>query len=323
MLLAAGRGKRLAPVTELIPKPLVPVLGIPTIEYQLSNLISQGQSEVAVNTHHLARKISEFVESFLKDRGSKIRINVSEERDALLGGAGGIRHAKKFLGDGHVLTINSDVVCNPNISSLRQAFDHFNEQGNCKILFLLCPGKLNTLGYGEVIQTNGQVLKLGAGRIGAPYFSGVAIYELKLFDEFEDGKSYDLVRDVIEPQIAKKSVFSVESDLFWADTGNPQEWWKTHFSVMKFIESTGYSADVFREIIEKKNIKLSNHQWVSSGLDFERIQKLWSGSGYLGTGFTQLENLSHQDKIVGYGNFNDIERANNQIQYDSFGFGPF
>lgn len=112
MVLAAGFGKRLRPLTDRMPKPLVPVLGKPLIEYTLERLTAAGVKQVVINTAYLGEQIRAHLGS--GDRFG-IQIQYSEEREPLET-AGGITKALPLLGDAPFLVVNSDVWCDFDFS---------------------------------------------------------------------------------------------------------------------------------------------------------------------------------------------------------------
>ncbi len=94
MILAAGRGTRLAPLTDEIPKALVPIRGVPMLERVARRLIDAGCDHLVVNVHHLGQKVIDF----LKERDDfGIRVSVSDERDLLLDTGGGLKAAGKYF----------------------------------------------------------------------------------------------------------------------------------------------------------------------------------------------------------------------------------
>ncbi len=109
MIFAAGMGTRLKPLTDVIPKALVPVGGRPLLQIQLDRLAKAGFDDVVVNVHHHAGQI----ENYVKGRG---RIRLSDEREQLLETGGGIRHAEPLLKDaGRFLIHNVDILSNVDL----------------------------------------------------------------------------------------------------------------------------------------------------------------------------------------------------------------
>ncbi|WP_304412647.1 N-acetylmuramate alpha-1-phosphate uridylyltransferase MurU [Thiomicrorhabdus sp. Milos-T2] len=115
MILAAGRGKRLRPITDTTPKPLVPVCGKPLIEYHIEKLAKAGVNEIIINHAWLGEKI----EAQLGDGARwNVKIYYSAEPEGGLETAGGIINALPLLGDKPFLVINGDVYCEMEFDSL-------------------------------------------------------------------------------------------------------------------------------------------------------------------------------------------------------------
>ena len=114
MVLAAGFGTRLRPLTEELPKPLVPVANHPLIAWSLALLASAGVERVAVNLHHLGAAI----EQALGDGSSfGLRIIYSPE-DPILGTGGGVARMRPFLEDGTFFLVNGDVLCGVDLEAV-------------------------------------------------------------------------------------------------------------------------------------------------------------------------------------------------------------
>ncbi len=117
LVFAAGLGTRLKPLTDTMPKAMVPVAGKPLIEHLLRKLAAAGFDEAVVNVHHFADQIIDFVSS--RDFGLKIAI--SDERDALLETGGGIKKAQSLLGaDQPFLAHNADILSNLDLRHFYQ-----------------------------------------------------------------------------------------------------------------------------------------------------------------------------------------------------------
>ena len=105
MILAAGRGSRLAPITDTTPKPLLPIQGKPLLEWQFRSLRRAGLTDVVINLHHLGEQI----EAFVGD-GERFGMQVQYSREpALLETGGGIVHALPLLGSEPFLVLNGDI----------------------------------------------------------------------------------------------------------------------------------------------------------------------------------------------------------------------
>lgn len=116
MILAAGLGTRLRPLTDVCPKPLIPIANIPAIERTITYLKRYGYKRLAVNTHHHARPMA----AFLGDGHQPgVRFHVSHEPE-ILGTGGGIRNVKDFWGSDTLLVINGDILTDIDLDSALQ-----------------------------------------------------------------------------------------------------------------------------------------------------------------------------------------------------------
>ncbi len=115
MLLAAGRGERLRPITDRIPKALVEAGGKPLIGWHLERLARAGFREAVINVSHLGERI---VERLGDGRGYGLRLSYSRERERLET-AGGIANALPLLGSAPFLLVNADVYCECDFARLR------------------------------------------------------------------------------------------------------------------------------------------------------------------------------------------------------------
>lgn len=114
MIFAAGLGTRLKPITDTLPKAMVPVCGKPLIEHVSRKLLSFGIDEVVVNVHHFADKIEDWIAS-----QDYMQMQVSDERKMLLETGGAVLHARQYLeGCGHFLIHNVDIMSNADLKWL-------------------------------------------------------------------------------------------------------------------------------------------------------------------------------------------------------------
>src|SRR3989338_536630 len=133
MLLAAGRGERMRPLTDRIPKPLLEVGGKPLIVWHIENLVRAGITELVINHAHLGAQI----ETALGD-GSQFgaRIRYSDEGTALET-AGGIAYALPLLGDDPFAVINSDIWCDYDFARLPERAAALHASGDMAYLVLV------------------------------------------------------------------------------------------------------------------------------------------------------------------------------------------
>jgi MurNAc alpha-1-phosphate uridylyltransferase len=185
MVLAAGLGERMRPLTDRIPKPLVPVAGKPLIDHVLDRLAAAGVERAVVNVHYLA----DMIENHLKGR-TKPQIVISDERDKLLNTGGGVVKALAAIGREPFIHVNSDTIwidsVKPNLERLAEAFD----PNTMDALLLLAP-VTTSIGYpgrGDFTMTpDGRLKKRGEREIAPFVYAGAAILRPELFNNAPDG----------------------------------------------------------------------------------------------------------------------------------------
>ncbi len=167
MLLAAGRGKRLRPLTDHCPKPLIQVNGTPLIEHLISALAQQGFHDLVINHGWLG----ECLVGYLKD-GSQwgVSIRWSDESSGILGTVNGIRQALPLLGNAPFLAINGDIWSDYRYACLR----HLQPQ---QAHLVLVPNPPHNPG-GDFALTNGYLINHDRPQLT---YSGIAVFNPTLF----------------------------------------------------------------------------------------------------------------------------------------------
>lgn len=187
MIFAAGLGTRLKPMTDTMPKALVPVGGRPLLQILLEKLARHGCTEAVINVHHFADMIEEWCAS--NDMGVSIRF--SDERAELLETGGGIRHAMPLLSGGRFLIHNVDILSNADLA-------RFYAEGEGKAATLLVSERKTQryLLFDESMRLVGWINE-ATGQVKSPYpdlqpdkcrrfaFSGIHQIDPVLFPRFE------------------------------------------------------------------------------------------------------------------------------------------
>ncbi len=218
MVLAAGRGTRMRPITDRIPKPLVSIGGRAMIDHALDRLADAGIGTAVVNVHHLADQI----EAHLEAR-SRPRILISDERDALLETGGGIKRALPLLGPSPFLVLNSDSLWiegpRSNICRLLTCWD----EDRMDILLLLA-AVATSLGYdgrGDFAMSPDGLLRRREAREVVPFvYAGVAVMKPELFEDAPAG-AFSLNR-LFDRAIAARRLFGLRLDGEWLHVGTPE-----------------------------------------------------------------------------------------------------
>lgn len=144
MIFAAGLGTRLKPLTDHMPKALVPVAGKPMLEHVINKLISEGVDEIVINVHHFAQQIIDFLKA---KNNFGIKIWISDETDELLDTGGGIKKAAPYFNE-PFLVHNADILSNVGLKAL---YEYHLTSGNDATL-LVSPRK--TVRYLMFDETN-------------------------------------------------------------------------------------------------------------------------------------------------------------------------
>jgi NDP-sugar pyrophosphorylase family protein len=221
MVLAAGRGTRLAPLTNTTPKPLVPVAGRPLLEHILSLLRAGGIEDVVVNLHHLGHVI----EQHLGD-GSRfgLRIRYSWE-DPILDTGGGIKRAEPLLAGEPFVVINGDSLLE---IQLREVIDFHRARGGVATMVVRHDPQAAEYGLIE-LDSNDRVRRLVGlppGEVTDPLrgfmFPGLHVFEPAIFDWMEADVPYSIVR-VTYPKLlaAGLSVYGYITGARWVTIDTP------------------------------------------------------------------------------------------------------
>ena len=207
MILAAGRGERMRPLTDVLPKPLLEVQGKALIVWHLEKLRDAGFKEIVINIAHLGYKIPEYLGDG-SDYG--LYISYSDEQDTgALESAGGIKKALHLLGDETFLVVNGDVYCDYEFKA------HFDLKDKLAHLILVNNPAHNPNGdFG----LNDTLVLNSANEMYT--FSGIGYYNPKLFKNTETGKS--ALTPLLRVEIQKSNISGEVYDGIWHDIGTPQ-----------------------------------------------------------------------------------------------------
>lgn len=207
MILAAGRGERMRPLTDHTPKPLLPVAGRALIEYTIRQLVAAGVTDIIINHAHLGRQI----ETHLGDgRQFGAVINYSPEGEQGLETAGGIIHALPLLGDAPFLVVNGDIATDFPFARLKNL--------NLDLAHLVLVENPEHHREGDfAMDQAGQVTEHGTPKLT---FSGIGVYRPELFRNTPPGTKK--LAPLLRSAMAEQHVSGQTHDGFWMDIGTPQ-----------------------------------------------------------------------------------------------------
>ena len=220
-VLAAGLGTRLRPLTDICPKPLLPVLNRPLLGVVLAQLETAGCFQVAVNTHHLADQVHDF----LRAEPWSFLLSVSHEPE-ILGTGGGLRQLGEVLREGPFLAINADILTDLDLAEVYRG----HRTGAVSTLVLHdCPA------YNHVWVAGGRVVSIGAPPPGGAAdekplaYTGVQVVDRKMLRYIPAQGASDLVQAWREAMAAgERLAYLTVSGHFWQDLGTPEHYLAAH-----------------------------------------------------------------------------------------------
>jgi MurNAc alpha-1-phosphate uridylyltransferase len=206
MILAAGRGDRLRPLTDSVPKPLVDLGGKPLIEYHLESLAQAGFREIVINQGHLGGELPEVL-----GHGSRwgIHIHWSDEQPQALETGGGIFKALPLLGTAPFLVVNGDVWTNYPFARLRAV--------KCDWAHLVMVANPEHNPSGDFALVGARLREDGPAKLT---FSGIGVYHPRLFEGCRPGKFsvVPLLRAAMRDHLVTGELFTGA----WDDIGTPE-----------------------------------------------------------------------------------------------------
>jgi MurNAc alpha-1-phosphate uridylyltransferase len=218
MVLAAGLGLRMRPLTDHLPKPLVSVAGKALLDHVLDRLAEAGVTEAIVNVHYLPDQIIDHVAS-----RQRPRVTISDERAEVLGTGGGVVKALPLLGDAPFFHVNADTMwidgVQPNLSRLAASFD----PARMDALLLMAPTAYS-IGYGGsgdyAMLPDGALRRRKEHQVVPFVYAGVAILSPALFADAPAGE-FPLTR-LFDRANAEERLFGLRLDGTWMHVGTPE-----------------------------------------------------------------------------------------------------
>jgi N-acetyl-alpha-D-muramate 1-phosphate uridylyltransferase len=230
MVLAAGLGLRMRPLTDRMPKPLVRVAGRALLDHVLDKLGDTGVNEAIVNVHYLPDQIIEHVAA-----RTRPRVVISDERDRVLGTGGGVVKALPLLGDAPFFHVNADTMwidgVRPNLARLAETFD----PARMDILLLMAP-TTSSIGYGGsgdyAMLPDGALRKRREHQVVPFVYAGAAIMSPSLFINAPAGE-FSLTR-MFDRANEQERLFGLRLDGVWMHVGTPDA---VHAAEQAFLAS--------------------------------------------------------------------------------------
>lgn len=211
MILAAGEGQRMRPLTHHTPKPLLRAGGVPLVEHHLRRLSAAGFRDVVINVSHLAQQVVDYCGD-----GGRWGLAIAYSREETpLETAGGIHRALPLLGDAPFLVVNGDIWIDFPFATLRAAVLRDGERAR---LLLVDNPPQHPLGD-FLLDRDGRVRERTPGAAGLTY-AGVGIYDPGMFAAMRPGKLP--LRPLLDAAIGAGALGGIYHPGRWADVGTPE-----------------------------------------------------------------------------------------------------
>lgn len=245
MVLAAGVGSRLAPLTDNVPKPIVNIGGRTIMDHILLLLKKHGISNVISNTHHLADKIHQHFENLDKEAGIEIQF-LKEE--TLSGVAGGIRRCSDFLKGGTACIIMGDALTDVDLTKLYKAHKQAVEENGCLATMGMMEVE-DSSQFGVIVtesmlpDSNATANETAKNRVvqfqekpkaedalSSWANTGIYFFEPEIYNFIpseQDAPKYDVAHDLF-PRLLEEGKFiqavKIDKSTYWADLGTPKQY---------------------------------------------------------------------------------------------------
>lgn len=228
MILAAGRGTRLQPLTHSTPKALVHAGGMSLLERLIRKLKTQGFDHIVINVHHLSSQIRDFL---TEKENFGMHINISDEDDALLETGGGILHAAGFLkGKDPFLVHNVDILSDLDLARLWQSHARSGALATLAVKkrntsrYLLFDTQLRLKGW-ENRKSGEEIIPVVDGtkhELTPLAFSGIHVISPEIFDLFEEQGAFSIIKAYLRLCPNHSINAYRHDDGLWIDAGKPE-----------------------------------------------------------------------------------------------------
>jgi NDP-sugar pyrophosphorylase family protein len=232
MILAAGFGTRLHPLTEVCPKPLLPLVLQPMLAHVLEQLGQHGIQEVIINLHHRAEQVRQWLGD---GRQWGFRVHLSYEPE-ILGTAGGIKRVEQLLGEAPFLVLNADVLMNLDL----QALWHWHCQQGAMVTMVVRPDPA-ARAYGavlvdaahRVVQINGRPTGVAQTVGHETVFTGMQVISPEVLAWIPPGRSVSTTAEIYPALVAQgEAVHGYGYTGYWMDIGAPGRYLQAHWDLL-------------------------------------------------------------------------------------------
>jgi len=272
LVLAAGFGSRLRPLTLHQPKPLLNFYGLPILHLALWKLEQAGISSVAVNTHHLGEQI----EKSLQTQPTRCQIHVSAETK-ILGTGGALRHLDGWREEADVLIYNGDIISDIDLKSMIAKHRESGAAASMCLLPTSQAGKTPVYVHESRVVGVGKLPEnlAGADGVSSHTFTGVHIVSAKILAKLPKGLEVDIWPAYDYAFAHELRVQSFIHMGFWQDIGSPKTYWSAHRSLLQTLGTSNKPSELFKRlgIVELcTRLNMPMHIFAAGTANFQRAQ---------------------------------------------------
>ncbi len=229
-VLAAGFGQRLRPITEVVPKPLLPIGNLPLIGYAIKLLAHHGITDLIVNTHHLGQKLKEGLGD-----GSAYGVSITySDEEEILGTGGGLKKMHEELQEGTFVVVNSDTIVGVDLAAALRA-----HQESGALATMVLRDDPHAAEYGQIeIDEGGRIRRLlghgpAAGTFRSLMFTGVHVMEPRFLEYLPQGVNTCVNRYGYTKALQNDEVLQgFVTDGYFADAGTPARYYQAHLDAL-------------------------------------------------------------------------------------------
>ena len=300
MILAAGEGTRLLPLTRFRPKPLFPIYNVPLLGLTIDNLKRAGVKEIVINTHHLNQSIETYIQEITP---AGVNIHLSHE-ETLLGTGGAIKKVETFWNDSPFIVINGDIIHTIDISA---AYQNHLESGNLTTLIVHNHPPFNRV---EIDQDK-TIVGIREQRVRTPVsttrklaFTGIHIISPQILEHIPRNRHLDIINLYLELIARGENIggYPVEEH-YWLDIGTPNDYHRIHRDIYNNSNDLkkAYSCHPTKKATDTTDTDVRLDGYVSLGENTTIGKKCTIRNSILWDGVTINDNLTIEGCIIGNG----------------------
>lgn len=230
LILAAGFGSRLRPITNYLPKPLCPVYGVPLLDLAYHRVKAAGIEKIAVNTHYLSELVTTHLEA------NWLNIDYLSHEPSIRGTGGSIHPLISWLDGDDLLIYNGDILSDIDLNGLINFHRQKNAQATMALLSEHQAGKNPVLSIEQSVCGFGDTSfneKFSANECKKNTFTGIHIISNTFARSIPDNIPWHIIDTYIDYLSAEQNIAAFYTKCFWYDLGTTKSYWKAHLDILQ------------------------------------------------------------------------------------------